>query len=290
MTAQIADALRPAGLPRPRRGAGLPSPLVLLSAVVLALVVFAAVTGDLLAPLDPSAQQPLLSAQPPGGGHLLGTDQLGRDIASRLVAGARDALVGPLAVAVLATLAGLVLGLAAGYAGGWVDTVIARAADILYSLPALLIAVVVVGLVNPGYLVTIGVLAFLSFPGDVRIFRSVTMVEARLPYVDAARTLGLSATRIGVRHILPNVLPTVVSTFLLEFASALVGFSALAFLGLGGQAGGADWGAMIADGQALLFENPAMAIGPAILLVGVAASATIVGDWLFDRFSQRTEP
>jgi peptide/nickel transport system permease protein/glutathione transport system permease protein len=268
----------------------MPSVLVGLSFLVLGLVVLAAVAGTVLAPQDPSAQDPLLGTQPPSADHLLGTDELGRDIASRLVEGARAAVLGPLAVALLSTGVGLMLGMCAGYYGGRVDSVIARLADLLYSLPALLIAIVVVGLISPSYPVTIGVLAFLTFPGDIRIFRSVTMVQTRLPYVDAARTLGLSGPTAMRRHVLPNMLPTVVSTFLLDFAGALVAFSALAFLGLGVETGSSDWGTMMADGQRLLFDQPAMSVAPAVLLIMVAASATIVGDWLYDRFTARTAP
>ena len=169
------------------------------------------------------------------------------------------------------------------------DSAISRTADLLYSLPALLIAIVVVGLVSSSYAMMIVVLAFLMFPGDVRLLRSVTMVQARLPYVDAARTLGLSAPRILQRHILPNIRSTVVSSFLLDFAAALVGFSALAFLGLGAQPGSADWGTMVAEGQSLLLVNPAMSMAPAILLIVVTAAATVVGDWLFELFSSRGE-
>ena len=266
-----------------------PPVLVIVSLIVLGLVVLAAITGDLLAPQDPSAQNPLASSLPPGNGHLLGTDQLGRDVASLLVAGTRSALVGPLIVAILTVSIGLVLGMWAGYRGGVVDSAISRSADLLYSLPALLIAIVVVGLVSSSYAMMIVVLAFLMFPGDVRLLRSVTMVQARLPYVDAARTLGLSAPRILQRHILPNIRSTVVSSFLLDFAAALVGFSALAFLGLGAAPGSADWGTMVAEGQSLLLVNPAMSMAPAVLLIVVTAAATVVGDWLFELFSSRGE-
>ena len=266
-----------------------PSFLLIASFIILGVVIVCAVAGPLIWPHDPTAQDPLVSVQPPGGGHLLGTDQLGRDILSRLIAGTRTAMIGPLCVAVLAVLAGLAFGMIAGFRGGMVDTVIARTTDILYCMPALLIAIVVVGLVSGDYIVTILVLAFLTFPGDVRIFRSVSMVEARLPYIDAARTLGLSPTRTMIRHVLPNIAPTVVSTFLLEFAGALVGFSALAFLGLGVNAGGVDWGTMLADGQEQLFVNPMMSLAPAILLILVAASVTIIGDWIYDRYSLKGE-
>ena len=233
MAPQLGDpATLTAGQSRRLRGR-IPPVMVLISLVIAAVVIVLAVTGDLFAPQDPYQQDPLSSSLPPGDGHLLGTDQLGRDVTSLLIAGTRSALVGPLIVAILTVLTGLVLGMWAGYRGGAVDTAISRTADLLYSLPALLIAIVVVGLVSPSYAVMILVLAFLTFPGDVRVMRSVTMVQARQPYVDAARTLGLSAPRILRRHILPNIAPTVVSSFLLDFATALIGFSALAFLGLG---------------------------------------------------------
>ena len=275
------------GRPRRRMVVRPPSFLLIGSFVVIGIVLACVIAGNWIAPHDPAEQNALLSVQPPSASHLLGTDQLGRDVLSRLMAGARQAMIGPLAVAIIAVTLGLLLGMIAGYRGGLADSIIARTTDVLYCMPALLIAIVVVGLVDGSYLVTILVLAFLTFPGDVRIFRSVTMVESRLPYVDAAKTLGLQQSRILARHVLPNVMPTMVSTFLLEFAGALVGFSALAFLGLGVKAGGVDWGTILADGQDQLFVNPMMSLGPAILLILVAASVTIIGDWIYDRYSTK---
>lgn len=263
------------------------SVLVSASWCMIGLIVLVVIAGPWIAPHDPNAQDPLLSVTSPSFAHPFGTDQLGRDILSRLIVGTRAAMFGPICVAVASIVLGLFFGMIAGFRGGWADTVIARTADILYCLPALLIAIVVVGLISGSYLVTIAVLIFLTFPYDVRIIRSVTMVEARLPYVDAARTLGVSGPKTMVRHILPNIMPTAVATLLLEFAGSLVGFSALAFLGLGVQAGSADWGSILADGQEQLFVNPAMALAPATLLILVAASVTIVGDSFYDRYSAK---
>ncbi len=258
-----------------------------VSWVVLGIAAVCAVAGRWLTPQDPRAQDPLLGVTAPSLDHWLGTDELGRDILSRLIAGTQNALVGPAVVAVGAVALGLLFGMIAAYHGGWIDSTISRIADLIYALPALLIAIVVVGLISGSYLVTIAVLIFLTFPGDVRICRSVAMVESRLPYVDAAVTLGVSTPRIMLRHILPNILPTVVATVLLEFGGALVAFSALAFLGLGVAPGGYDWGTTLADGQQLLFINPMMSLAPAIILVLVTASATLVGDWCFERFSSK---
>lgn len=275
--------------PNVRRNRRVPSVLVLLSLAIIALTIVATLVGQWITPHDPDLQNAILGVQGPSGSHWFGTDQLGRDVFSRLIVGTRNAMLGPICVAIFAVLIGLVFGMAAGYRGGRLDSAITRSVDILYCLPALMIAIVVVGAVGGGYAVTIAVFVFLMFPGDVRIFRSVTLVQARLPYVDAARTLGLSSTKTLTRHIVPNILPTIVATFLLEFTAALVGFSALAFLGLGVAAGSADWGTVLADGQSVLFINPMMSLGPAIFLILVAASVTIVGDWLYDRFTARGE-
>ncbi len=248
---------------------------------VLVLVV----AGEWLAPQNPLAQNPLLSVTGPGHDHLLGTDQLGRDVFSLLLAGARSAVVGPLAVAAGTLLIGCPLGMAGAFFGGVADTAVNRFADLVYALPALLIAIVVVGVVGGGYWLTAWVLLFLSVPAEIRLCRAAAMVQVRLPYVDAAKTVGLSSWRIIFRHVLPNILPTVVATFLLDFVGALIGFAALSFLGLGVPAGSPDWGAMLAAGQSLIAENPWLAIAPAVLLIVTGSCATLLGDWAHERLT-----
>lgn len=264
-----------------------PPILVLLAIVLLAVVAVVAVVGQWLAPQDPQAQDLLMGVTAPGADHWLGTDDLGRDIFSRLITGSGSALLGPACVAIGTTIIGVTLGLCAGYFSGRVDAFISRIADLLYALPSLLVAIVVVGLVSGSYWLTVGVLIVLTFPSAVRVCRSATLAQARMPYVDAARTLGLPDAVVMARHILPNIAPTVLATMLLDFVVALVGFSSLAFLGLGVEPGGAAWGTILSDGQKLIFSNPAMSLAPAILLVLVAAGTTIVGDWLYDKRSMR---
>lgn len=261
--------------------------LTTLAFAVLAVVAVLAVFGPWLTPQDPAQQNPLLSVSEPGSGHLLGTDQLGRDVFSLLIAATRWAILGPACVAVGCVLIGGTLGMLAAYAGGTVDAVINRIADLVYALPALLIAIVVIGVVDGGYWLTAAILIFLSTPYQIRICRSVVMVQVRLPYVDAARTLGITARRIMYRHILPNILPTVVATLLLDFVTALIGYAALAYLGLGVEAGSPDWGVMLAEGQEFIAVNPWLSLAPAVMLIATAASVTLVGDWLYDRVSSR---
>jgi ABC-type dipeptide/oligopeptide/nickel transport system permease subunit len=208
-------------------------------------------------------------------------------VLSQLIVGARLAVIGPLCVAAGCLLIGCSLGIMAAYFGGAVDSVIGRFADLVYALPALLIAIVILGTVGGGYWLTVAVLTLLSVPYEIRLCRSAAMVQVRQPYIDAARTLGLSSQNIMRRHVLPNILPTVVATCLLDFVGALIGFTALQFLGFGVQPGSADWGTMISSGQGLITLNPWLCIAPALLLIATAASVTLIGDWAYDRIALR---
>ncbi|PXY33700.1 ABC transporter permease [Prauserella coralliicola] len=252
---------------------------------VLLVVAVCAAFGPWITPQDPFAQDPLNSASAPGDGHLLGTDQLGRDVFSLLIAATRTAVLGPIVVAVLCMLVGATLGLLGAYFGGVMDTAVNRFADLIYALPALLIAIVVIGVVDGGYWLTAAILTFLTLPYQIRLCRSVGIVQVRLPYVDAARTLGIPAWRTMFRHILPNISPTVVATGLLDFVTALIGYTSLSYLGLGGGAEQPDWGTMLNEGQAFITENPWLSLAPVIMLVLTAASVTLVGDWAYDRLS-----
>jgi peptide/nickel transport system permease protein/glutathione transport system permease protein len=261
--------------------------LTAVALVVLAAVVVALLLGSLVTPHDPDTQDLVLGAAGRSGEHWLGTDELGRDVLSRLIVGTRAALIGPLVVALLTLCVGAPLGLAAGYFGGRVDGAISRFADVIWALPALLVAIVVLGVVDAGYWLAVAVIAFLSLPHMIRLSRSATLVQARLPYVDAVRTLGLSSTHILARHVFPNVSPTILATFLLDFVGALIVFSSLAFLGIGIEPGSSDWGTMLAAGRELLFVNPWLLLGPGIAIVVTAASITLIGDWMYERMSER---
>lgn len=250
----------------------------------LAIVAVVIVFGHWLAPHDPNVQLPWLGAKPPSEANLLGTDELGRDIVSRLIVGTAPAVIGPLIVALGQNLIGVILGLLAGYFGGRVDTAVRALADLMYSLPSLLIAIVVVGIIDGNYALTIGVLTLLGFAGPLRMIRSEALVEAQKPYIEAGRSQNISGLRIMYRHILPNIAPTVLANFLLDFVAALIAFSSLAFLGLGVAPGAPDWGNMLGQGRSLLFRNPMMAIAPAVLIILTATAATLVGDWLYERY------
>lgn len=258
------------------------APVKALALVIVVLVAASAILGTAIAPHDPMVQNPLMGVAPPGDGHLLGTDVLGRDVFSLLIAGARWAVLGPIVVAVGCGIIGVSFGMLGAYYGGIIDGSVNRLADLIYALPSLIVAIVVVGVTNGGYWMVAGLLTFLSVPYQIRIIRSVTLAQVNLPYVEAARTSGISDARTLLTHVLPNITPTVVATLLLDFVTAMIGYAALAFLGIGVPAGTPNWGSMIATGPTYIFTNPWLAVAPAIALILTAASVTLLGDHLHE--------
>lgn len=270
-----------------RRRRRLPPPSVIFAMVVLAIVVVCAIAGPQIAPHDPDAQDLTATLQPAGNGHPLGTDDFGRDVLSRVMAGARTALVGPLLIAIGAMLIGSFFGLLAGYRGGRTDAAIMRVVDVVYSIPALLVVIVVAGVIGGGYFMAVALLTLLFAPIDTRLIRAATLEQRPRPYVEAAQALGLSGWRVMIRHIWPNVLPVIVANSFLNFAFALVSIAGLAFVGIGVDPSASDWGRMLYDGRELIFQNPWTAIAPALAIVLTALSMNLLGDWVFERLSDR---
>jgi peptide/nickel transport system permease protein len=273
-------------LPRARRRRRI-GVLPVVCLIVLALVIVAAVLGSLITPFDPSAPNLLLSTSNPSGSHWFGTDTLGRDIFSRILYGTRTALIGPALVAVGAMAIGNIFGTISGYYGGAVDSWTMRVVDVLWSVPGLLVAIVVVGVIGGGYWNAVGVLIVLTAPWDVRLIRGATLEQRGRPYVEAVRALGLPARRVMFRHIWPNVLPVTVANTFLAFAQALVSLAALSFLGLGVPPGTADWGVMLSENRSLLYQDPVAALAPGIAIVIVATAMNLLGDWAQERLADR---
>jgi len=261
--------------------------LVWFALAVLVIVVVCAVFGAAVAPSDPNKQDLLRTFETPSMEHLLGTDDFGRDVLSRLIAGTRTAVLGPLLIALGAMLIGNILGLLAGYRRGRTDSLIMRWVDLMYALPGLLVAIVVAGVLGGGYFLAVALLIVLYSPYDTRIVRGATLEQRPRPYVEAAVALGLPPRQIMARHIYPNLLPVIVANTFLTFAFALVSLSALSFLGLGAAPEQADWGRMLADSRTHLFDNAAWAIASGAAIVLTAASTNLVGDWLYELLSNR---
>jgi peptide/nickel transport system permease protein len=253
--------------------------------IVLVIVVLAAL-GTVIAP-GAATQHLTTGLVKPNWTYWFGTDTLGRDVFSRVIVGTRAAVVGPLVVALISFTVGNFLGLTAGYFGGRTDSVIMRWVDLMLAMPGLLVAVVVVGAVGGGYWMAVLVLALLFIPFDTRVVRGATLEQMPRPYVEAAATAGVSRRRIMLLHIWPNISATALANTFLLFALALVALAGLSFLGFGAGPGDPDWGLMLSENRNLLFINPAAALAPAAMIVIVATSVNLIGDWVYERITAR---
>ncbi len=261
-------------------------PLGIALCVLFVLVVMgAAVLGPHLIGNDANALNPLSQGSPPSAAHWLGTDDLGRDVLARLVAGSGPALIGPFVIALSGLVISALVGIPAGYLGGIVDTITMRMVDFMFALPALLLTIVIVTVVEGGYWVAVLVIALFNVQGDLRLVRGATLEQRPLAYVEAGQVAGFSSARIMYRHIARNILPILLADFAVDFAGALVALAGLAFLGLGAPPGTADWGTMLTEGQSILFENPFGALGPGLAIVLLAVAVNLIGDWLYERRS-----
>jgi peptide/nickel transport system permease protein len=280
-------ALAPTGLGGRVRGARRPSFLMAFCFLFVIVVLICVIFGTYIAPHDANAEDLANSFGGPSWHHLMGTDALGRDIFSRTIVGARLAVIGPLVIAGGAMLIGNFLGTLSGYYGGPIDFTIMRWADLMFSLPGLLIAIVVVGVLGGGYWLAVITLMLLTAPYDARLIRATVLEQRPRPYVEALETLGLKKTRIMFFNIWPNVVPVVIANTFLNFAFSLVALAGLSYLGLGAAPGAAEWGRMISDNRNLLLQNPLAPLGPAIALVLTAMSMNLIGDWLYEWLSDR---
>lgn len=273
-------AMRVLRAPRRKR----PRVLCLASVVVLAVVVLAAIFAPLIAPYDPDAVDFLSFLAPPSAAHWLGTDSLGRDLLSRLICGGRTALIGPLLVVVFSTVIGILLGLWAGWRGGWIDAALSRIFDVLFAFPSLLIAIMAVALFGKGLVAPVIAMSIAYAPFVARLTRSLVAAERMRPYVSAYRVQGFGGAWIALRRVLPNVTPIVGAQSTLNFGYVLAELAGLSFLGLGVQAPTADWGAMINEAQSGVAAGQFLpAIAPAVAVVIVVVCVNIIGEELSDR-------
>ena len=256
----------------------------------LALVIVLAVSAALapwLAPYDPTRQSLIEKRAKPGAKYPLGADEFGRDILSRVIYGSRVALlVGVLSMAI-ALVGGLLLGTAAGYAGGWLDAVLMRAIEILLAFPYLLLALAIVAMLGPGVLNTTVAVGIWGVPAVARIVRASVLALREAEYVGAARALGASGLALLRRHILPNVVPGLIVYATLFMANAILLEAALSFLGLGVQPPTASWGLMVSTGRDVLLVAPHVATVPGLAIMLAVLAFNLVGDGLRDALDPR---
>ncbi|GGU82600.1 ABC transporter permease [Streptomyces litmocidini] len=263
-------------------------PLFAVSVAVLAALVLVALLAPVLTPYDPESLDLSASLVGTTGDHLLGTDQSGRDVLSRLLTGARTGLLGPLLVVGVSTLLGTLLGVVAAWRGGWVDTLLSRSMDLVFSIPGLLLAILLVSVVGEGLTAPVIAMSVAYTPYVGRLVRGIARQEKARPYIEAYRVQGWSGWTVCVRHLLPNVAPTVFAQSAMNFGYALMDLAALSFLGFGVQPPAADWGAMINEGQAAVLQGAMLpALAPSACIVLAVVAFGIVGEGLADRIAKR---
>lgn len=251
----------------------------LILTVALVLVALAA---PLISPYDPDAQDTSRRLEGPSHEHLLGLDELGRDVASRVVWGARVSLRVGFSVVILAASLGIALGAISGYFGGAIDTIIMRLTDILLAFPGILLAIALVAVLGPSLNNVILALAVIGWVGYARLVRGQVLKVRELEYVTAAKALGARSPRVIIRHVLPNVINPVIVMATLGLAGAILSEAALSFLGLGVQPPTPSWGAMLTEGRRYLGLANHLAIFPGAAIMLAVMGFNFLGDGLID--------
>jgi peptide/nickel transport system permease protein len=256
-------------------------------AIVL-VAALAAALGPSLTPFDPSSQSLAQRLEPPSSAHPFGLDELGRDILSRLLSGARISLLVGLVVVSVSSLVGMALGSIAGYFGGTVDDVISRAIDILMAFPGILLAIALVAVLGPSLTNVILALCVIGWVGYARLVRGQALRARELEYVQAARALGANSARVVVKHVLPTAFPSVIVQATLGMAGAIIAEASLSFLGLGVQPPTPSWGTMLDAGRSHLFDAPHLTIFPGVAIATLVLGFNFLGDGLRDRIDPKS--
>jgi len=258
-----------------------------LGAVVLLLAIAAAIGAPFLAPYDPLKQNLGNTLAAPGRAHALGTDNVGRDVLSRVIWGTRVSLVAGIVSVAMAVVAGTLLGLLAGYAGGRVDGIVMRLMDAVLSFPPLVLALALGAVLGAGLTGVLIALGVVYTPTFARLMRGQVLTIKARDYVDAARALGASGFQIACRHVVPNAATPIVVQASLSVAFAILAEASLSFLGLGVQPPQASWGSMINAGRGYLQQAPWIVFGPGAALFITVVGLNFVGDALRDALDPR---
>ncbi len=263
------------------------NPLAVIGFLIIATLLVCAAFAPWLAPYTPDALDLDHRLAPPSAGHWLGTDELGRDLASRIIYGSRITLFIVILVAVIAAPIGLVLGAVAGYAGGWLDTALMRLTDIFLAFPRLVLALALAAALGPGIENAVIAIAVTSWPVYARVARAEALVVRNADYVAAARLQGAPAWRIVRRQVMPMCFNSLIVRVTLDMAGIILTAAGLGFLGLGAQPPAPEWGAMIAAGRPYLFDQWWLVAVPGAAIVIVSLGFNLLGDGLRDVLDPR---
>ena len=270
-----------------------PLAIGIVGAILLALLVLAAL-APWISPADPMRQVLLMRLKPPGTIsssaqlYLLGTDDLGRDLLSRILYGAQISLAVATLSVIVSTVVGVTLGMLAAWFRGWVEIVIMRLVDIMLSIPAVLLAVLTVAVLGPGFIKLILVLGLTRWPRYARVAFAQTLQVANLPYIKAVELAGARTHRILFRHVLPNIVQPLIVQAAIGMAGAVLAEATLSFLGLGIPPPAASWGSMLNDARSHLFDSPHLVFFPAMAVMLCVLSFNFIGDALRDFMDPRT--
>jgi peptide/nickel transport system permease protein len=261
----------------------------LVGLVVIVLLILLAVFAPMLAPYDPTKQSWTLVRKAPSAAYWFGTDEVGRDLLSRIIYGARASLSAGVISVGIAVALGVPLGLLAGYAGGWIDAAVSRLTDAMLAIPFLILAIALAAFLGPSLgnaMIAIGITATPIF---IRLTRGQTLAVRNEDYVEAARAVGNGPVRIALRHILPNILPALLVQATLTIATAIIAEASLSFLGLGQQPPLPSWGSMLNTAQRFLSNAPWMAVWPGLAIFLTVISFNLLGDGLRDALDPRSK-
>ena len=264
-------------------------PLVVTAAAVVGAFVLVALAAPQLAPFDPVATNLLAMRKPPSGIYRLGTDEVGRDVLSPLIWGARASLLAGVIPVSLAVAVSIPLGLLSGYAGGWLDGVIMRVTDAMLSIPFLIVAIALAAFLGPSLTNAMLAIGIAALPTFLRLARGTVLAIKTEDYVEAARALGCSRPRVAGRHILPNMLPPMLVQSSITVAAAIIAEASLSFLGLGQQPPAPSWGSMLNAAQRYLSQAPWMALYPGLAIFCIVMAVNVLGDGLRDALDPRQQ-
>jgi len=258
--------------------------LLLAGGLLTAIVVFAALFAEVVAPFSPYDLDVDTMLQAPSAAHWLGTDEVGRDVLSRAIFAARISIVVALVAVGVGLIGGTVIGIVAAYFGGWIDLALMRLMELLFSFPAILLAVILLASLGTNILNAMLAIGIIFIPGFSRLARAATNGVLRQQYVEAARAIGMSDARILLREILPNVMTPLLVEAAVAFAYAVLLESALSFLGLGAQPPEPSWGNMLNTGRGFMAQAPWLGIVPGMAMFLCVLGFNLVGDGLRDAF------
>lgn len=265
-------------------------PLNVLALTLIALFALGAILAPLIAPYDPLAQDLASRLDPPSGAHWLGTDQLGRDILSRLLYGSRISLVIGMVVVGLAGVFGTFVGVVAGYVGGMADEALMRLTEVFLAFPPLILAMAIAGALGPSLTNAIIAIAAVTWAVYARLARGQILALRQREYVEAARSIGASPIRIMWRHLLPNAIAPLLIQASFDMGSAIISAAGLSFIGFGAQPPTPEWGVMISEGRNFISTQPWLSLFPGLAILFAVGAFNLLGDGLRDILDPRLRP